>query len=88
MSPSAKILMIVDNTLVESVFLGPVTVSGDVVRVISEPGGAGRIEIWEKGSGWVRVPPGRIRADELIPGAYRPVSVRDRARLGMPASEL
>jgi hypothetical protein len=50
------------------IVVGPVTVSGDVVRLIELPNGSGRIEIWEKGTGWVTAPPGRITLDELMPG--------------------
>jgi hypothetical protein len=69
------------------VSVGPVTTSGDVVRLINEPNGSGRIEIWVKGSGWTMAPPGRIRLDELMPTACRPVSAADAFRLAIPASE-
>jgi hypothetical protein len=66
----------------------PVVASGDVVRLIKEPNGSLRIEMWQKGVGWITASPGSITPDELMPGACRPVSVRDRARVGMPVAEL
>jgi hypothetical protein len=67
--------------------LGPVVVDGDVVRLIRRPNGSGWIQYWVKGSGWTDGR-GRFTPDELLPGANRPVSARDAARLGIPASEL
>lgn len=67
---------------------GPTKVSGGVVaRVIKEPNGSGRMEIWKPGKGWIDGA-GKVTPDELMPGAGRPVSAADAARLGMPACEL
>jgi hypothetical protein len=69
------------------IITGPTKCSGDVARVIELPNGTGRIEMWEKGVGWVDAA-GRVKLHEFMPGAGLPVSPRDRARLGIPASEL
>jgi hypothetical protein len=52
---------------------------------IKLPNGSGRVEYWKRGVGWIEAPDGAFTLDEFMPGACRPVSVRDRARLGMPA---
>jgi hypothetical protein len=69
------------------VVAGPLTTNGDVVRLVKLPNGAGRIDIWEKGRGWVDAG-NRITPDALMPGAGRPVSANDAARLDIPTSEI
>lgn len=67
-----------------NVLAGPVVIEGDVARVIKEPNGSGRIDVWTKGAGWTEAAPGSITPDQFMPGACRPVSARDAARVGMP----
>jgi hypothetical protein len=67
---------------------GPVNINGDVARVVELPNGAGRIEHWERGIGWVAAPAGSFRPDQFVPGAYIPVTAATAARLGIPACEL
>ena len=62
-------------------------INGDVARVVKLASGRCRIEWWVKGTGWTAAPDGAFSLDEFMPGACRPVSVRDRARLGMPIAE-
>jgi hypothetical protein len=50
--------------------------------------GAARIEWWVKGSGWTTAPDGAFRPDHFIPGACRPVSAKNAARLGIPPEDL
>jgi hypothetical protein len=76
------------NLKSEKILVGPVVASGDVVRLIKEPNGSLRIEMWEKRVGWITAPEGSMMLAEFMPGATRPISARDRARLGIPASEL
>lgn len=66
------------------IIAGPVVApfDGDVARVVELPDGSGRIEVWKRGAGWVTAPKGSISPDEFMPGACRPVSVNDAARLG------
>ena len=66
---------------------GPCVIDQFVARVVKLPNGAGRIEHWLRGTGWTTAPKGAFTPDEFIPGPCRPVSVRDRARLGMPIAE-
>lgn len=75
MSPNLKIIA------------GPCVIDQDVARLIKLPNRSGRIEYWVKGTGWTAAAPGIFALDEFMPGATRPVSVRDRARLAIPASE-
>jgi hypothetical protein len=70
------------------VLVGPVIIDQIVTRLLKLPNGAGRIEIWKKGAGWTEARPGEITLDELMPGACRPASACDAARVGMPVSEL
>jgi hypothetical protein len=65
-----------------TIIAGPVVIDQIVTRLLKLPNGAGRIEIWKKGAGWTEARPGEITLDEFMPGACRPVSVRDAARLG------
>jgi hypothetical protein len=68
--------------------LGPVVVSGgDIVRLMKDPNGSVRPEIWAKGVGWTPAN-GSVRPDELMPGATRPASPNDAALAGMPISEI
>jgi hypothetical protein len=72
----------------ENVFLGPVNVNdGTVGRLINEPNGGLRIEVWAKGAGWIEAPRS-MRLASFMPGKMRPVSADLAARIGMPASEL
>jgi hypothetical protein len=75
MSPNLKIIA------------GPCVIHQDVARLIKLPSGSGRIEVWEKGVGWIPAA-GSITLDEFMPGACRSASVRDAARVGMPVSEI
>ena len=57
--------------------------------VIELPAGGGwRIEHRLKGAGWIEAPDGAFTLDQFMPGACRPVSPRDCARLGIPAAEI
>ena len=55
---------------------------GGVARVIELPTGGWRIEHWIKGRGWIEAPEGAFTLDEFMPGACRPPSINDAARLG------
>ena len=70
-----------------NVLVGPVNIEGLVARLIKEPNGSGRMELWREGAGWISAA-GSITLDQFMPGACRPASVRDAARIGMPTSEL
>jgi hypothetical protein len=63
-----------------SVKLGPI--DGGVSRIVEFADGAGRIESWKPGVGWVE---GGASADEFIGAA--PVSSLLARRLGIPLSE-
>jgi hypothetical protein len=76
------------NLKSEKKIAGPVVIDGIVARWIKDPNGSGRIDYWVKGAGWTAAAPGSITLDEMMPGASRPASARDAARLAMPASEL
>jgi hypothetical protein len=73
-----------------TVIAGPVVApfDGDVARIVKLPNGSPRIEWWRPGLGWVEAPDGAFSPADFMPGACRPVSPCDRARLGIPASEL
>jgi hypothetical protein len=75
MSPNLKIIA------------GPCVIDQAVARLIKLPSGSGRIEVWKRSAGWIPAA-GSITLDEFMPGACRPVSVRDRARVGMPVAEM
>jgi hypothetical protein len=66
------------------VIAGPCVMSfdGDVARVVKLADGSGRIEMWERGVGWVEAPEGSIALHSFVPGACRPASANDAARLG------
>ena len=72
------------------IIAGPVVApfDGDVARVVKLSTGACRIEWWVMGAGWVEAPDGAFSPADFMPGACRPVSPRDRARAGMPNSEI
>ena len=71
-----------------NVFLGPVNVNdGTVARLINEPNGGARIEVWARGVGWIEAPKS-LSLSSFMPGAVRPVSADLASRVGMPASEL
>ena len=73
----------------EGVLVGPVVVSGgDIVRLMKDPNGSVRREIWATGVGWTAAAAGSIRPDELVPGATKPVSPENAALAGMPNSEI
>jgi hypothetical protein len=66
---------------------GPIVtpiINGDVVRLLKLPTGGWRIEHWIKGAGWSEAPDGAFDLGDFMPGYTRPISPRDRARLGMP----
>jgi hypothetical protein len=63
-------------------------INGDVARLLRLPDGTGRIEWWVKGTGWTTAPHGAFDFADFMPGYTRPISPRDRARLGIPATEL
>jgi hypothetical protein len=46
------------------------------------PNGAGRIDYWKRGVGWIEAPKGAFRLDEFMPGACRPPLEKDAAWLG------
>jgi hypothetical protein len=62
--------------------------NGDFARVVELPGGAGRIERWERGRGWVTAPAGALGPADFMPGYTRPASAKDAARLDIPPAEL
>jgi len=66
---------------------GPVVIDGIVARWINDSNGSGRIEVWKRGGGWT-AGNGSVTFDEMMPGASRPASARDAARLGIPLSEI
>ncbi len=70
------------------VVTGPSNIDGDVARVVKLPDGAGRIEYWENGVGWVEAPSGKFTPDEFMAGAGKPVSASDAATLGIPIEDL
>jgi hypothetical protein len=70
-------------TTTTRILAGPCVIDQIVARVIRLPNGTGRM----KDTGWTAAPDGAFSLDEFMPGACRPVSVRDRARLGMPIAE-
>ena len=73
----------------EKVFLGPVSVNdGTVARLIKLPDGAGRMETWAKGVGWIEAPEGSMALADFMPGKMRPVSAELAAREGIPKSEI
>jgi hypothetical protein len=65
------------------VIAGPSRIDGGVSRIVEFADGAGRIESWKPGVGWVE---GGASADEFIGAA--PVSSVLARRLGIPLSEL
>ena len=69
------------------IIAGPVVApfDGDVARVVELADGSGRIDYWVKGVGWTEAAPNAFTLDEFMPGACRPVSAKDAARLAMPA---
>jgi hypothetical protein len=66
---------------------GPSVIDQGVARLAKLPDGSGRIEVWKQGAGWVSAA-GSVTLDEFMLGACRPVSPRDRARLGISLSEI
>ena len=77
------------NVKSENVFLGPVNVNdGTVGRLINEPNGGARIEVWARGVGWIEAPKSSLALADFMPGAVRPVSADLAARVDMPATEL
>jgi hypothetical protein len=66
----------------------PVNINGDVVRLIKQPDGSGRIEYRKTAAGWTEAAPGTFTPDEFMPIGCRSISARTAARLGIPASEL
>ena len=70
-----------------NVLAGPISTDGIVARWIKDPNGSDRIEVCKRGAGWVSAG-GSVTFDEFIPGASRPASARDAARVGMPISEI
>jgi hypothetical protein len=79
-----------DQMKPHTIIAGPCIPSfdGPVARVIALPDGTGRIETWERGVGWVEAPKGSIALHSFVPGACRPVSPRDCARLGCSLGDL
>jgi hypothetical protein len=76
------------NVKSENVFLGPVVVNdGTVGRLINEPNGGLRIEIWGKGVGWIEAPKS-LTLSSFMPGKMKPVSAELAARDGIPKSEI
>jgi hypothetical protein len=61
---------------------------GDVARVVELATGRRRIERWKRGAGWVEAPKGAFTLDEFMPGACRPPSENDAARLGCRLEDL
>ena len=86
--PAAMLRLVLRELIHEKILAGPVVIDGTVARLIKLPNGSGRIETWAKGVGWVEAPAGSITPDELLPGANRPASARDAARLGTSLSNL
>jgi hypothetical protein len=75
------------NCWSENVFLGPVNVNdGTVARLINEPNGGLRIEVWARGVGWTEAK--SLSLASFMPGYMRPVSADLAAREGMPVTEI
>ena len=86
--PAALPRLVLRDLIHETVFLGPVVVNdGTVARLINEPNGGLRIEVWTTGIGWTEAPKS-LTLSSFMPGVMRPVSADIAARVGMPASEL
>jgi len=86
--PAAMLRLVLRELIHEKILAGPVVIDGTVAQLINEPNGSGRIETWARGVGWVEAPKGSMALHSFMPGANRPASIRDAARLGMPVSEL
>jgi hypothetical protein len=86
--PAAALRLVLRDLIYEKVLVGPVVIDQIVARLISEPNGSIRVEYWKRGAGWIEAAPGMFTPDEFMPGACRPASARDAARLDIPASEL
>ena len=86
--PAALPRLVLRSLIHEKIFLGPVNVNdGTVGRLINEPNGGLRIEVWARGVGWIEAPKS-LSLSSFMPGAVRPVSADLASRVGMPASEL
>src|SRR6516164_5283096 len=86
--PAALPRLVLRSLIHEKIFLGPVNVNdGTVARLINEPNGGARIEVWARGVGWVEAPKSLSLAS-FMPGVVRPVSADLAARVGMPATEI
>jgi hypothetical protein len=87
--PAAVLRLVLRDLIHEKILVGPVVVNdGTVARLIKLPDGAGRMETWAKGVGWVEAPEGSMALADFMPGKMKPVSARDAARLDIPAAEL
>jgi hypothetical protein len=85
---AAMLRLALRDLIHEKIFLGPVNVNdGTVGRLINEPNGGLRIEVWARGVGWIEAPKS-LSLSSFMPGAVRPVSADLASRVGMPASEL
>jgi|SRR6516162_7101965 hypothetical protein len=87
--PAALPRLVLRSLIHEKIFLGPVNVNdGTVGRLINEPNGGARIEVWARGVGWIEAPKSSLALADFMPGAVRPVSADLAARVDMPATEL
>ena len=89
--PAALLRLVLRDLIYEKVLLGPVAtpiMNGNVARLVKLPNGSIRIDYWKRGAGWIEAAPGTFTPDEFMPGACRPASAKDAARLDIPASEL
>jgi hypothetical protein len=87
--PAALPRLLLRELIYEKVFLGPVVVNdGTVARLINEPNGGLRMEVWARGVGWIEAPAGSMALASFMPGKMKPVSAELAARLDIPASEL
>jgi|SRR6516164_4001517 hypothetical protein len=89
--PAALLRLVLRDLIYEKVLVGPVAtpiMNGNVARLVKLPNGSIRIDYWKRGAGWIEAAPGTFTPDEFMPGACRPASAKDAARLDIPASEL
>ena len=86
---AAMLRLMLRDLIHEKILGGPVVVNdGTVARLIKLPDGAGRMETWVKGVGWIAAPEGSMALADFMPGKTKPVSAELAAREGMPKSEI